>query len=228
MNSKNYLLPLQEAFTKNAKPVKSAQMKKYMLNKFEFFGIQSPERKEIIGKFLSQNALPEPDKIDDVIKALWKLDQREFQYAGLTFMDKLKRKANKDRIELYEWTILQKSWWDTVDMVAGNLIGAHFILYPEQIKSYANKWIDSENIWLQRTAILFQLKYKQNIDTKLLSSFIERLNTSGEFFIQKSIGWILREYSKTNPEWVKSYIDLHTLAPLSKREGLKWINRKTY
>ena len=105
--------------------------------------------------------------------------------------------------------------------IAVNLLGSYFKKYPEQIEIYVEKWLKSNNIWLQRSAVLFQLKYKQQLDTELLSYVINNLLGSKEFFINKAIGWILREYGKTNPKWVLEFIDKTTLSNLSRREAVR-------
>lgn len=119
--------------------------------------------------------------------------------------------------------VTHKSWWDTVDFIAAKLMGEYFTKFPEQRAIYVKKWIDSNNIWLQRCALLFQLKYKENLDTALLGAVINSLLGSKEFFINKAIGWILREYSKTNPNWVMEFANKTALGNLSKKEALRWI-----
>jgi 3-methyladenine DNA glycosylase AlkD len=119
--------------------------------------------------------------------------------------------------------ITNKSWWDTVDFIATKLVGTYLVLYPCERKNYVNKWINSGNIWLQRTAILFQLKYKEQTDFELLTYIIRQLNHTDEFFINKAIGWALREYSKTNPVKVKEFIDSVQLSNLSIKEGSKYL-----
>lgn len=136
------------------------------------------------------------------------------------------KKAEKERIDLYEYLIVNKSWWDTIDYSASNLVGVHFQKFPELIQPYTEKWMDSGNMWLQRTSLLFQLKYKKATDLELLTDYIHQLQGSKEFFINKAIGWILREYSKTNAAWVVDFVNSNQLAPLSHREALKWLNRK--
>jgi len=106
------------------------------------------------------------------------------------------------------------------------LVGAYFKHFSDEKQTVIDKWLASENIWLQRTALLFQLKYKDQVDTSLLKYVITRLLGSNEFFINKAIGWILREYSKTNPTWVAAFVAETDLHPLSKREALKWLSRK--
>lgn len=88
------------------------------------------------------------------------------------------------------------------------------------------RWMNSDNMWLQRTCLLFQLKYKTSTDTQLLSSFIKPLSSSNEFFIRKAIGWALREYSKTDPDFVIQFTKENTLSGLSEREALKWLRNK--
>ena len=111
-----------------------------------------------------------------------------------------------------------------VDFIAATLIGHYFKLFPERIKSVTDSWMQSKNIWLQRTCLIFQLKYKDEVDTELLSSFIKKLSDSKEFFIAKAIGWSLREYSKRNTVWVLDLVQNNTLQPLSKREAIRRLN----
>ncbi|MCV5062626.1 DNA alkylation repair protein, partial [Escherichia coli] len=118
-----------------------------------------------------------------------------------------------------------KSWWDSVDSIVPTFLGDIFLKHPELISAYIPKWIASDNIWLQRAAILFQLKYKQKMDEELLFWIIGQLHSSKEFFIQKAIGWVLREYAKTNPDVVWEYVQNNELAPLSKREAIKHIKQ---
>ena len=119
--------------------------------------------------------------------------------------------------------ITTKSWWDTVDMLATHIIGSFYLRYPNETMAFIERWRDQDNMWLRRTTLLFQLKYKQNTDVPLLFSLIKENKSDNEFFIQKAIGWVLREYSKTNPEAVMEFIDSEKLQGLAKREGLKWL-----
>ena len=126
---------------------------------------------------------------------------------------------------LLEYMITNKSWWDTTDFIATNLVAAFFNEYPDEQKIKVNQWIKSGNIWLQRAAILFQLHYKHALDRELLTHIIHSLLGSKEFFVNKAIGWILREYSKINPAWVKKFIASTDLHSLSQREALKYISK---
>jgi 3-methyladenine DNA glycosylase AlkD len=120
--------------------------------------------------------------------------------------------------------VTNKSWWDTVDFIAVKLIGNYFKVFPELKEDYINKWIASENIWLQRSALLFQLKYKKDLDPKLMAYTIKQLLGSKEFSVNKAIGWVLREYGRTNPNWVLDFVNTtSTISNLSKKEALRLI-----
>ncbi len=198
-------------------------MKKYMKDLFEFYGIKSPIRRELYKQHKQQSGLIPKDQATEIMKWCWQAPQRDYQYFAMEFLGKVAKKADREIIGLYEYMITHKSWWDTIDYIASNLVGVYFTLYPELIEEYTSKWMDSDNMWLQRVCLLFQLKYKSRTDTRLLEKFILRLSGSKEFFIRKAIGWSLREYSKTNPDYVKTFVSEHQLSGLSEREALKWM-----
>jgi 3-methyladenine DNA glycosylase AlkD len=226
MTTKEYLLPLKMAFEENANPSKAIQMKAYMRGQFEYFGISSPERRIIIAEHKKKYGLIPFEFLNETVKACWQEPEREFQYFAMEMLNKVSKKSKPETILLYEYIITEKSWWDTIDYVAANLVGRYFKKFPELIESKTTEWMDSGNIWLQRTCLIFQLKYKDQLDTELLESFILELKDSKQFFIRKAIGWILREYSKTNPEYVKYFVQNNKLSGLSRIEALKWMARK--
>jgi 3-methyladenine DNA glycosylase AlkD len=154
------------------------------------------------------------------------MPEREYKYFAMELMVKMKKKAGHDAIHFYEGLLTRGSWWDTIDLIAPSLVGYHLRQFPEERQGYVDKWIHSGNMWLQRSSILFQLKYKKETDTRLLTDIILRLNYSKEFFIRKAIGWSLREYSKTDPAFVKKFVAEHELSGLSRREALKRIKNQ--
>lgn len=220
-----YIKSLKKVFSDNANPKNAVPMKRYMKDQFDFFGIQSNRRRELQRPFMKKENLPYIKKIEEIIKELWTLPEREFQYFGMELLEKYVKKADKKILTLFEYMIITKSWWDTVDMIAIKLVGDFFKHHKEFIEPYTEKWMYYGDMWLQRTAILFQLKYKKDTDTDLLFNYIKALADSKEFFIQKAIGWALREYSKTDPEAVVKFVKKTSLAPLSRREALKIINK---
>jgi len=226
MATPEYLTPINDTFIAKANNIEAQAMKKYMKNKFEFFGIKSPSRKEIYKLHKSNYGLLPDNGFEDIVRWCWNQPQREYQYFAMEFLGRRMKKADIEIIELYEFIIINKSWWDTVDFIAANLLGDYFKRFPEQINTITTKWMASENIWLQRSCLLFQLKYKQNTDTILMTDFINKLNGSKEFFINKAIGWLLREYSKTNSAFVVDFVGKNHLSGLSRREAVKWMQSR--
>lgn len=220
-----YIAALRHEMEGNADPERAVSMKRYMRDQFEFLGIPTPQAKIVTDRFLKQHGLPDQSEVEAVVRTLWQFPEREYQYFAMGLLMRLRKNAPRERIELLEYTITTNSWWDTVDLLASNLIGPLLAKNPDMIRPYSDKWIHSENIWLQRTAILFQLKYKEQTDVELLFAMILKCAASKEFFLQKAIGWALREYSKTAPDPVRTFVANHPLAPLSKREALKVMER---
>jgi 3-methyladenine DNA glycosylase AlkD len=221
---KAFINTLEIEFAQDANPKIGLEQKAYMRNQFEFYGIKATERREIQKPFFIKEFLPKKDELDNIVKLLWEKPQRDYQYFSQELAFKYVKQFEKKDIELFEYMVMHKSWWDTVDFIATNLMGEYFKKYPEQIDATIKKWLNSNNIWLQRSALLYQLKYKENLDTVLLSSVINSLLGSKEFFINKAIGWILREFSKTNPIWVLEFTYKTALSNLSKKEALRLID----
>ncbi|WP_375562695.1 DNA alkylation repair protein [Bernardetia sp. OM2101] len=218
-----YLKTLQSEFESQANPKIAAQQKAYMRNQFEYVGIKTPQRRELQKPFLSKEFLPKKSELHQIVKILWQKPQRDYQLFAQELAFKYKKELEKEDIALFEFMILNKSWWDTIDFIAPKLVNQYFKSFPKERDFYIEKWLESKNIWLQRSAILFQLKDKENIDTHLLTSITISLIPSKEFFINKAIGWILREYSRTNPNWVIDFVEKNEseLSNLSKREALR-------
>jgi len=127
----------------------------------------------------------------------------------------------ENALQQIHWLITTKSWWDTVDYLATNCLGHKLSNNHELAIPTASEWIESENLWVRRSAILFQLKYKEKTDTKLLSYLINRTAHEKDFFIKKAIGWSLRQYARIDPVWVKDLVKNTPLQALSRREALK-------
>lgn len=223
---KKYINDIKTIFEQNADADIAVPMAKYMKNKFEYYGIKTPKRSELLKKYHKENGYPKIDEIEAICRELWSLPQREYQYLADGLLNRFAKDMDENAIDFFEYLIITKSWWDTVDLIASKLVGTHFQRFPHLIKKYTTKWMKSNNIWLQRTVILFQLKYKEKTDIMLLVSNIMKLAESKEFFIQKAIGWALREYSKTDSEAVINFVENNKLAPLSSREALKWLKKR--
>ncbi|WP_196890261.1 DNA alkylation repair protein [Aureivirga sp. CE67] len=215
--------PILEKFKSVSNEEIALQQKAYMKNLFSFFGVKSPQRKEIQKFYFKKENLPSKEEAKKLVSELWKQPERECQYFAQEYYLKFKKDFSEDDILFFEELVLTKSWWDTVDFIAANLVGSYFLKFPEKRKEITSKWLASENIWLKRTAILFQLKYREKTDTELLENAIHLSNGTKEFFLNKAIGWALRNYSKTNPIWVKEFIEKTELSNLSVKEGSKYL-----
>jgi len=216
-----YLNELKKLFSISANPEQRDGMKAYMLNQFDFYGIKTPERDKIVKAYIKANPLKTIEEVNGIARKMWAFKEREWQYAAIDVFRYHHPLWEEQVIDLIESCLTTKSWWDTVDGIGSDWIPVYFSSYPNQIIPVTERWNQSDNIWLQRSSILFQRSYKKNTNTHLLAKYILQHQLSKEFFIQKAIGWALREYSKTNPAWVKSFVESHDLAPLSKREALK-------
>ncbi len=217
-----YVISLKTLFEQNADPAQAVPMKKYMRDQFEYLGLKTPVRAALQKEFIQQHGLPPLDKLDSISRDLWSLPQREFQYTATSFLGKLEDKLEPEFISTVEYLIVTKSWWDTVDTIAGNTVGSQFKRFPKVKEKYLKKWRKSDNFWLRRTALLFQLDYKKDTDFDLLCEIIKENLGSDEFFINKAIGWALRQYAWTSPTPVKKFVKAtKELHPLSRREALK-------
>ena len=216
-----YINTLKIEFAGNANPEVAAQQKAYMRNQFEFYGLKTAERRDIQKPFLVKAFLPPKADLEALVKELWNKPQREYHHFAQELAFKYIKQLEKKDIQLYEFMIVNQSWWDTVDFIANKLVGGYMKKFPEERDKCVARWLASGDIWLQRTALLFQLKYKQDLDADFMATTINALLGSNEFFINKAIGWILREYSRTNPEWVQEFVAKTPLAGLSRREALR-------
>jgi 3-methyladenine DNA glycosylase AlkD len=220
----SYILPLQQQFIQHQDPERAIGAKAYMRNQFEFYGMEAKQWRLLVKTHIKALPLLTLTELPKVIKQLWQLPQREYQYAAVEIMASCQKQWTPAIIALIEYCLVHKSWWDSVDQIASLITGRYFQLFPQQIAKVTGRWNKHPNIWLQRSSIMFQKFYKKDTDTNLLASYIVHLSKSNEFFVQKAIGWALREYAKTNPNWVTQFVAHNALPPLSQREALKRLN----
>ncbi len=204
-----------------ADPAKAGPMAAYMKNQFPYLGLQKPQRAELSREFLKQKkAEPGVDLV--FIERCFALPEREFSYLALTYLDAVKNRLTPNDLPFLEQLVQTRPWWDTVDTIAP-IAGDVLRRFPEEREAVAARWMAHESLWVRRVSILFQLKYKAETDTKLLERAIQANCDTREFFLNKAIGWALREYSKTDAAWVRAFIASHKLHPLSVREGSKYM-----
>lgn len=219
------LAELRAAYAAAADPARAAAMAKYMRNLFVYFGLQKPQRAEIERPILKKWRADAQLDWWGLAQALWGQRERELHYAALNICDFGFKKIGVEMVvERAEWLIVRNSWWDSIDFIAPHLVGPALLGVDTAAKrSICRAWRDSGNIWLQRATIIFQLNYKARTDVEILAENIEFLMHSKDFFIQKAIGWALRQYARVAPDWVRDFVAKKgdKLAPLSRREALK-------
>ena len=216
------LLEIIDCLEARADNARALDMSKYMKNKFEFFGVGASVRKEIWKPYFKE--AKKTKKIDwDFIEICFKHDKRECQYTAAYYLKYMKKFLVEDDIPKLKELVLTKSWWDTVDIldkVIGSIIYNNKNLYPIILE-----WSKDDNIWLRRVAIDHQLLRKENTDEQLLEKILINNLNHKEFFVNKAIGWALRDYSKTNPQWARNFIEVHkeNMVSLSIREASKYL-----
>lgn len=218
----SFIIALENAFKENQNPENAFAMAKYMKNNFAFFGIKTEERRHIFAAIWKENKEEVSANARAIALDLYSKQEREFHYCAIEILIKeLKGNYKKEDIKLIEKLILSNSWWDSVDTVAKYILGEYLLEFPLETKNVIARFSNSQNMWLNRSAILFQLGYKQKTNADFLFSECLKQSHSKDFFIQKAIGWALREYAKSNPEIVKQFVENSNLKPLSKKEALK-------
>lgn len=218
----NFITNLEKDFQQNANRALAIPMENYMKNKFNYFGIKTENRRAI----LKTNWNNHKDEIKTHFRLItWELfqkNEREFHQCAIDILVKeIKKKYVIDDMQLIENFLITNSWWDSVDTIAKYVVGGYLEQFPEETFKVIERFSNSDTMWLNRTAIIFQLSYKEKTNFDLLKAECEKHKESKEFFIQKAIGWALRDYSRFNPNGVKEYVNSTNLKPLSQREALR-------
>ncbi|MDD2216321.1 MAG: DNA alkylation repair protein [Eubacteriales bacterium] len=201
---------------------KAIKMSSYMRNKFPFLGIYTQKRRALCKDFFTE--LKKNQQIDrNFVNVCWEQQHREFQYIAVDYLSLMQKILVPADVKEIKKLILSKSWWDTVDGL-DSIIGSIALTYPE-VNETLLIWSMDDNIWLRRVAIDHQLSRKEKTNIQLLETIIKNNFGQTEFFINKAIGWSLRDYSKTDPDWVRDFINRYhdKLAPLSIKEGSKYL-----
>lgn len=218
-----YRAALREAFTAHADAERAVGARAYMRDQFPFLGIDSPTRRYLQREVEQRLGLP--SDVLGLAERLWKDDEREYQYAACDLLRRPKalRTCTPDDVPRLERLIVTKSWWDTVDVLAPKIIGHILRPLPNLVEAWASRWIEHDDIWLQRSAILLQLDYKSQTNARLLFACVARRASSTEFFVRKGAGWALRQYAYTDATAVRRFVDAHRsqLSGLTVREALK-------
>ncbi|MDO4228501.1 MAG: DNA alkylation repair protein [Capnocytophaga sp.] len=202
---------------------KAKEMSAYMKNQFAFLGLQSPVRRELTKPFLAE--LRKEKIINwELIEQCWQNPYRELQYFALDYLASQKKLLTFSDVPKLKNLAERKSWWDSIDQL-DRIIGNIALRFPEELNKTLLAWSIDDNFWLRRIAIDHQLLRKEQTDTILLEKILTNNFGQTEFFINKAIGWSLRDYSKTNPQWVREFLEKNQtkMAKLSIKEASKYI-----
>ena len=218
----DFITELDSELRKIASREMAIPMENYMKNNFSFLGIKTEPRRAIF-KLLYDKHKPEiKDNFRTMIWDLLNKKEREFHQCALDLSIKeFKKNYQIEDIVLIEKLLTTNSWWDTVDAFAKYIVGGYLQQFPENTFKTIERFSNADNMWLNRTAIIFQLGYKEKTNFDLLKAECEKHKHSKEFFIQKAIGWALREYSRFNPNGVLNYVNNTDLKPLSTKEAIR-------
>ena len=219
LSGTQYLEELASRFKEEADPKNAEQASAYMRHQYRFFGLKSPRRNALFKSHREKYGLP--DEWRKTVGKSWEYDEREIQYIGMELAYRCRKNWGREDLALFESMVIQKSWWDTVDYISSNIMGHYLLCFPDLTEEVTKRWNKSDNMWLNRASIIFQLKYKDKTDFELMQNMINRHKSSPEFFLQKAIGWALRQYARQNPQAVRSYVANTELKPLSRREAMK-------
>ena len=218
------LLDLITDFEENSNELLAESMSKYMQDKFRFLGVRGETRTEIYKKYF-----PDARKTKTIdwnfVENCWNKEEREFQYVVVYYLKAMQKFLKREDISRLKYLIVTKSWWDTVDLLA-KVVGS-LVIRIEGYDQIMLEWSKDSNIWLKRVAILYQLSLKEKVDKQVLERILVNNLGDSEFFINKAIGWALRDYSKFDPEWVREFIEKNKngMANLSIREASKYLDK---
>ena len=210
-----------------ADPAKAPEMQRYMKSEMPFRGVQRPRRKALGTRLFAEHPLSDMDVWTATVLELWRgADYREERYVALDLSAHrpYERFQEPGLLPVYEELIVTGAWWDFVDEVANRRIGPLVRGYPAELVPIMRSWSRDADRWKRRTSIICQLGAKQGTDVELLSDTVEANIADPDFFLRKAIGWALRQFAKTEPGWVRGFVDAHPgLSPLSRREATKHI-----
>ncbi|MCT7354825.1 DNA alkylation repair protein [Streptomyces sp. 15-116A] len=210
------------AYLPAADPERAGAIRAYMKDIAPFLGLTAPIRRALDRTVVE--GLPLPDEADCTAIALrcWDLPEREYRYFAVDYLRRHVRRCSSGFLPVVRRLVTTEPWWDTVDLLAAHVVGPLVTADPK-LTAVMDEWIADDDLWLARTALLHQLRYKERTDTERLFGYCLRQSGHPDFFIRKAVGWCLREYAKTDPEAVRAFVAEHRerLAPLSVREALK-------
>jgi 3-methyladenine DNA glycosylase AlkD len=211
----------------HADPERAVGQQRYMRSRLPYLGLTSPTLRQVLRPVLASSAyrIAERAQWEATVRTLWdEATHREHWYAALALLGHRTYRGWRDpaTLPLVEHLVRTGRWWDVVDDLATHRVRELLLDQPAEIAPALRVWARDEDLWIRRAAILAQVGAKERTDPVLLTDVIEPSISDPDFFARKAIGWALRDYARTDPEWVRAFVAARPeLSPLSRREALK-------
>lgn len=226
MSPAELVAALAETYREHADASRATEMSAYMRDHFPFHGLAATTRRRLDREVTARGpSRPTHHYLVKVVKDCWERPQREYQYFAVDYLRTHYRRLDVGFLDMGRDLVVTKSWWDTVDPLAGGVIGP-FVRAHQRVEAM-DAWITADNLWVARTALLFQLGAKEDTDAERLFTYCLQRAEDEDFFIRKAIGWALRQHARTDPVAVSRFVEANrsVLSPLSIREALKHLDR---
>ncbi len=221
---------IRAALSRVGDPARADAQQRYMKSVLPFRGVSSPQLRAVVRPLIGAHPPADRAQWEAAIGALWdNAGYREERYAALALARHrcAREWQDPETLDLYQHLIVTGAWWDLVDEIAGHLVGGVLASHRAAATPVLRSWMASDDLWLRRTAVLAQLRHGADTDTSLLHDAIVANVDDRSFWLRKAIGWALRQYAYTDPDWVLAEVDALSgrLSALSRREALKHLNR---
>lgn len=218
---------LRAAYEAAADPERAVAMRRYLRDQFAFHGIGAPGRRALDRRVLAGRPPPDEPELVELVEACWRQPEREYQYFACDYFVRHLRRCTLASLPTSRHLITTRSWWDTVDVLATRVVGGLVRGEPAGLAEM-DRWIDEDDIWLVRSALLHQLHFREATDQERLFAYCRRQAANPEFFVRKATGWALRQYGRTAPEAVRAFVAANDigpegerLSPLARREAVR-------
>jgi 3-methyladenine DNA glycosylase AlkD len=226
-----YVGAVRAALAEVGDPERAAQQQAYMKSELPYVGLGAPALKALLRPILVDHRFADRAQWEAAALELFEdATHREEWYAAVALLRHRSYRAwlDPDLLPLLEELVRLGAWWDVVDEVAGHLVGQVLLDHRAAATPVIDEWaVDPDSLWVRRTAMLAQLRHAEATDTDLLERvLVANLDDTAygrEFFTRKALGWALRQHARTDPAWVRTFVEDHAdrLSGLSRREALK-------
>jgi 3-methyladenine DNA glycosylase AlkD len=217
---------VRAALAAGGDPEKAAQQQRYMKSTRPYRGYTSPELKALLRPLLASYEPVDRMTWERTVRALWDgATHREERYAAIAVARHRRARVwlAPESLPLFRHLVVTGAWWDLVDETAQHLVRPTLVAHRAALTPVLRAWASDEDLWVRRTAVICQLGLRADTDTDLLRHAIDLNVDDPTFWLRKAIGWALRDYARTDPDWVRAEVSRHgdRMSGLSRREALK-------